>query len=90
MFGTNNVPGMKSFAGAGPDAERLATEIQDAWLAFAGTGSPSCERIGDWPSYSEATRTTMLLGQKTRLEDAPLDAERRAWDAIPTDVLGAL
>ena len=90
VFGTNNVPGMKSFAGAGPDAERLATEIQDAWLAFAGTGSPSCERIGDWPSYSEATRTTMLLGQKTRLEDAPLDAERRAWDAIPDDVLGAL
>jgi para-nitrobenzyl esterase len=90
VFGTNNLKGLASFSGSGPDAERLATEIQDAWLAFARTGDPSCESVGDWPTYTEATRSTMLLGQKTGREDAPLDAERRACEAIPSHALGAL
>ena len=90
VFGTNNLKGLASFSGSGPDAERLATEIQDGWLAFARTGDPSCESVGDWPTYTEATRSTMLLGQKTGREDAPLDAERRACQAIPSHALGAL
>jgi para-nitrobenzyl esterase len=90
VFGTNNLQGLASFCGSGPDAERLAAEIQDAWLAFARTGDPSCESVGDWPTYTEAARSTMLLGQKTGPEDAPLDAERRACEAIPTSALGAL
>jgi para-nitrobenzyl esterase len=90
VFGTNDIPGMKSFSGTGPDADRLAMEMQDAWLAFARTGNPSCESIGDWPQYTEAARATMLLGANTGRQDAPYDAERRAWDAIPSNVIGAL
>jgi para-nitrobenzyl esterase len=90
VFGTNNNPGMKSFSGTGPDADRLATEIQDAWLAFARTGNPSCKSVGDWPRYTEAGRATMLFGARTARQDAPFDEERRAWDAIASNVIGAL
>ena len=34
VFGTNQMPGMAAFAGTGPAAEKLATQMQDAWLAF--------------------------------------------------------
>ncbi len=90
VFGTHRIPGMVPFCGAGPDADRLATEMQDAWLAFAKNGDPSCESIGEWPGYNEASRATMIFGEKSGAQDAPLDAERGAWDSLPNHVIGSL
>jgi para-nitrobenzyl esterase len=70
-----------SFCGSGPDADALSRKIQDAWVAFARTGNPSCESLGKWVPYGE-NRTTMLLGRACRLENAPNERERRAWDAF--------
>ncbi len=89
VFGTNHLPGMKQFAGSGPAAERLATAMQDAWLAFARSGDPSCESLGRWPGYTESRRATMVLGETSKAEDAPRDEERRAWDGVPDRVIGA-
>jgi len=88
VFGTNHLPGMGRFAGTGPVVERLATEMQDAWLAFAHHGDPSCDRLGEWPRYDESRRATMILGETSKVEEAPYDGERRAWEAIPTGILG--
>lgn len=90
VFGTNHLPGMSAFSGTGAAAEKLATQIQDAWLAFARSGDPSCASIGDWSPYTEARRATMIFGETTRLEDAPYDAERRAWDPVADRILGSL
>ena len=90
VFGTNSLPGMTMFAGAGPAAEKLAVQMQDAWLAFARSGDPSCESAGTWEGYTEARRPTMVFGANTKLEDAPRDQERRAWDAIPDRIFGSL
>jgi para-nitrobenzyl esterase len=90
VFGTNHLPGMKQFAGTGPAVERLATEMQDAWLAFARSGDPNCQSLGKWPGYTEPRRATMLLGETSKAEDAPFDDERRAWDGVPARLLGAL
>ena len=90
VFGTNSLPGMTMFAGAGPAAEKLAAQMQDAWLAFARSGDPSCESAGTWEGYTEARRPTMVFGANTKLEDAPRDQERRAWDAIPDRIFGSL
>ncbi len=90
VFGTNHLPGMPQFAGTGPIVERLATEMQDAWLAFARSGDPSCESLGAWPQYDASRRATMILGEKSKAEDAPYEGERRAWDTIPTGILGSL
>jgi para-nitrobenzyl esterase len=90
VFGTNNLPGMGMFSGNGAAAEKLAVQMQDAWLAFARSGDPSSESIGTWAGYTEARRATMVFGEATKLEDAPYDDERRAWDAVPDRILGSL
>ena len=90
VFGTNHLPGMTAFAGTGPAAEKLAVQMQDAWLAFARSGDPGCASVGTWTGYTEARRPTMVFGANTNLEDAPRDQERRAWDAIPDRNLGTL
>jgi para-nitrobenzyl esterase len=90
LFGTHHIPGMAMFCGEGPDADRLSTEMQDAWLAFARHGDPSCDSIGEWPGYNESTRATMIFGTRSGAENAPLDAERRAWESLPDNVIGTL
>jgi para-nitrobenzyl esterase len=90
VFGTNHLPGMRLFAGEGPAVEKLAGEMQDAWLAFARHGDPSCPSLGVWPGYTETRRATMLLGETSTVVDAPFDEERRAWDGVPSGILGAL
>ena len=69
------------FCGTGPDADKLSRCMQDAWLAFARTGNPSCGTIGKWPVYGEK-RMTMILDKDCRVEVAPYDAERAAWDKV--------
>ena len=79
VFGTNHLPGMESFAGNTPEVERLATQIQDTWLAFARTGNPGCESIGAVPVYDETNRATIVFGTGgARVERAPYDSERGA------------
>jgi len=90
VFGTNHMPGMAPFAGSGPAAEKLATEMQDAWIAFARTGDPSCELLGDWREYDERRRATMVFGEATKSIDAPLEGERGAWTGVPDQILGSL
>jgi para-nitrobenzyl esterase len=90
VFGTNHLAGMRRFAGEGPAAEKLASDIQDAWLAFARNGDPSCGSLGAWPGCTEKRRATMLLGETSSVVDAPFEEERRAWDGVPRGILGAL
>src|SRR6204780_3265210 len=90
VFGTNQAPGMAAFAGTGPAADALATQMQDAWLAFARTGDPSCESAGKWKPYDEASRATMVFGANPKLEETPRDEERRAWDGIEDRIFGSL
>jgi para-nitrobenzyl esterase len=67
------------FCGSGPEVESLAVKIQDSCASFARTGDPSCESIGKWPVYGK-NRLTMILDKNTRVEAAPYEVERRAWD----------
>ncbi len=71
----------KAFCGSGPLVDQLASQIQDAWIAFARTGNPSTESLGEWPQYGQ-DRKTMMLGKESRVEEAPFDEEREIWDRI--------
>jgi para-nitrobenzyl esterase len=64
--------------------------MQDAWLAFAKSGDPSCASVGAWKAYDETSRQTMVFGASSKSEDAPRDEERRAWDIAPDRALGSL
>jgi para-nitrobenzyl esterase len=84
VFGTLADPAITLFCGSDADAAALSERIQDAWIAFARHGDPAHTGIGAWPAYDPATRPTMLLGPECRVESAPLEEERRFWDACPT------
>lgn len=79
-FGNLDAPGMREFAGEGPEAQQLSENVMDAWLAFARGGDPAHPGVGDWPRYEPERRATMELGARTGCIDAPLEPERRAWD----------
>jgi para-nitrobenzyl esterase len=71
----------RRFCGAGPDADALSHKMQDAWIAFARNGNPSCSSLGGWDSYGDS-RTTMILDKDCRIETAPYEEERRVWDSF--------
>lgn len=73
------------FFGSGPAADELSRNMQDAWLAFARTGDPSCQGLGKWPVYGDR-RETMILGKKCGVGEAPLEEERLIWDSAPDSV----
>jgi para-nitrobenzyl esterase len=78
IFGTHAA----GFCGSGPDADAFSRSLQDAWAAFARTGDPSSPGVGTWPRYGKE-RVTMILDRKCRVEEAPYEEERRAWEKLP-------
>lgn len=90
VFGTYTMSDAgAAFSGSGPVAEALAEKMQDAWLAFARTGDPSCDSLGSWPTYGDK-RETMMFGEQCAIEEAPYDEERRAWESVPNAVITML
>ncbi|MEK0315483.1 carboxylesterase/lipase family protein [Cohnella sp. 56] len=63
VFVFGNLPQLERQLGValGPDARRLAGEMQAAWLAFAKQGAPGTANL-PWPRYAEPERLTMKFG----------------------------
>jgi|WetSurMetagenome_2_1015567.scaffolds.fasta_scaffold145252_1 para-nitrobenzyl esterase len=76
----------EEFEGSGASAEQLSTTMQDAWIAFAKTGDPSTPELA-WPRYGK-DRRMMVLGENSRVETAPYEAERAAWEGLGNEYLG--
>jgi para-nitrobenzyl esterase len=82
VFGTMDHPMIRPIVGKGPEPRVLAARIQDAWIAFARTGRPAHDGIGDWPAYDATHRRTMILDRRCHVETAPREPERAFWDAL--------
>ncbi|RIK98234.1 MAG: carboxylesterase [Proteobacteria bacterium] len=74
VFGTLDHARAADLVGRGEAAQRLARDMQDAWLAFARSGDPG------WPAYDEAKRATRRFGAQPGLDFDPMGAERAFWD----------
>jgi len=72
-------PTQDRFAGSGPQAEALSLRMMDGWAAFAHSGNPSREGVGEWPPFEADTRPTMILGPQVGLEEDPFAEE---WIAV--------
>jgi para-nitrobenzyl esterase len=79
VFGTYDIPEARGTVTPSAEVERLCQQMQDAWIAFARTGSPSTPGLPDWDPYTAGRRSTMLLGTSCRAVDAPYEAERHFW-----------
>lgn len=79
VFGTLDAPDARDLVPAGAAVGDLSAQMQDAWLAFARTGSPQTAALPGWEPYTVPRRSTMLLGMMSGPVDAPNEAERRFW-----------
>jgi len=64
--------------GAGSDRAAIATAMSSAWVAFARTGNPNHSGIPRWAAFNPTTWPTMVFGSRTRAENDPWGAERKA------------
>jgi para-nitrobenzyl esterase len=82
VFGTYNEKRAGLFFGTGPRADALSEAMMQSWIAFAHGNEP-------WPRYDATTRATMMFAEKDpQMTNAPDDARRAAWDAIPEERIG--
>lgn len=73
-----------------PAREKLATEMSEAWLAFARDGDPVHDAVPDWPVYDTDTRATMIFDRgESHLENDPWGADREAWAGVPVRSIGS-
>lgn len=79
VFGTLDAPDSRDLVPGGAPVGALPAQMQDAWIAFARTGSPRTPDLRGWEPYTVPRRSTMLLGTTSGPVDAPHDAERRFW-----------
>ena len=54
--------------------------MMDAWAAFARNGDPNHKGLPEWPRYNLEKRATMMLGTDPKVEYAPDDILRKAWE----------
>jgi para-nitrobenzyl esterase len=69
------------FAGSGPAADVLASNMMEIWTTFARTGNPSIDGL-DWPAYQARTRPQVMLGLDIRVETEWRATERAIWDGV--------
>lgn len=82
-FVFDNVAKSTSISGSGPDQQRLADLMSDAWIAFARTGNPATPTLPAWPRYDAKRRATMIFDLKPAVVDDPDPIERTLFEALP-------
>jgi para-nitrobenzyl esterase len=83
--------GTAQFCGEGPSPDALARTVQDAWLSFAKTGTPSATGVAGWTAYDPQRPTTAILDVPAGVSTNTLLAERRLWEGqADGPVLGKL
>jgi para-nitrobenzyl esterase len=85
VFGSIRAPFMRATLGASSSAQRLCDKVQDAWLAFARSGSPEHTALPAWPAYSEERRRTMALASSCKLREDPHASGRSFWLPVMGD-----
>jgi para-nitrobenzyl esterase len=68
-----------------PDAQALADQVSEMFLAFARTGDPNTpqSKLPHWPKFEPRNRATMVFDATPSLENDPIREQRLAiWDAM--------
>jgi para-nitrobenzyl esterase len=73
----DNVAKSESMSGTGPDAQAIADQMSESWLAFAKKGDPSNANVPAWPAYTAAQRNMLVFG-KTPAIVVDVRAQERA------------
>jgi len=74
----DNVAKSESMSGTGPEAQAIADQMSESWLAFAKTGDPSNPKVPAWPAYTADQRNMMVFRTTPGVEVDIRSAERAA------------
>lgn len=72
----DNVAKSESMSGTGADAQAIADQMAESWLAFAKTGNPANPKLPEWPAYTAADRSMMVYRAQPGVEKDIRAAER--------------
>jgi len=79
----DNAGRVRSYAGRGEDARRVAAQMAEAWLAFARAGDPNHPGIPAWPAYTRERPVTLLFDVESRAEADWRGGERKVLAHLP-------
>ena len=72
----DNVAKSESMSGTSPEAQAIADQMSESWLAFAKTGNPNNKNVPQWPAYTAADRNMMVFRTTPGVEKDVRAAER--------------
>lgn len=72
----DNVAKSESMSGTGPEAQAIADQMSESWLAFAKFGDPNNPKVPTWKPYTANERNMMVFRSAPGLEVDIRSAER--------------
>jgi para-nitrobenzyl esterase len=81
-FVFDNLSLMGGIAPKRPEAQTLADQMSQAWIAFARSANPNHAGLPAWAPYTPEQRATLIFGETCRLENDPGRAQRLAWQGV--------
>ncbi|OUR90474.1 hypothetical protein A9Q81_18420 [Gammaproteobacteria bacterium 42_54_T18] len=82
VFGATQGGFGQILTGGSDKAAELSSTVQSCWVAFARSGNPGTDRVGQWPGYNANNRKVMCFDIETRIVDDPQGNTRGHWDGI--------
>ncbi len=82
VFGATQGGFGQILTGGSNKAAELSSTVQSCWVAFARSGNPGTDRVGQWPGYSTNNRKVMCFDVDTRIVEDPQGTTRGHWDGI--------
>jgi para-nitrobenzyl esterase len=61
----------------------LSDQLAASWVAFAKTGSPHNDLVGNWPAYNSVDRATMIFDDPSHMTNDPNREIREFWSRMP-------
>lgn len=68
-----------------PEAQIVADQMSEAWIAFARSGNPEHNGIPKWPAYDTTRRATMSFDVKSQVKNDPY-REAILWKDAPSQL----
>jgi para-nitrobenzyl esterase len=79
----DNIDKKGSLTGTSAEAQKVADQMSEAFIALAKSGDPNTQAIPHWEPYQLPRRQTMLFDLQSRLADDPRGRERELFDKVP-------
>jgi para-nitrobenzyl esterase len=79
----DNIAAEGSLAGTSAEAQKVADQLSETFIAFAKTGDPNNKAIPKWEPYQLPRRQTMSINIESKLVDDPRGKEREFFAGVP-------